>query len=67
MQAVREVKGATVELSARDVPADLKIFHREVTTGTELGISLNILAREHQMFEDHAQEVRVPLLLRVCV
>jgi len=66
VQAMNEMREITVELSARGPPVDYKTLHREVTTDTESGDNLHILAREHETSEDYVQEVRVPPLLIAC-
>ena len=62
MQAVKEMREITVELSAREVPVDHKILHREVPTDSESDADLHILAREHTTFDEYVQEVSTPPL-----
>jgi hypothetical protein len=54
VQAVQE-REPVLELSIREAPMDSQILHREVTTDTKSGV--NILAREHESFEDYVQEM----------
>jgi len=62
------MREATVELSARDVPVDHKILHREVPTDTGSDTNLHILAREHTTFDEYVQEVSVlPLIACACL
>jgi len=64
VQIVKEMREITVELSAREVPVDYKILHREVPTDPESDTNLHILAREHTTFDEYVQEVSVlPLLV----
>jgi hypothetical protein len=59
VQAVQEARELVVELSVRAAPVDNQVLQREVTTDTQSGVNLRILAREHESFEDYVPEVRV--------
>ena len=63
MQVIKEMREITVELSAREVPVDYKILHREVSTDPESDANLHILAREHTTFDEYVQEVSDPPFL----
>ena len=57
MQAIKEMREITVELSARESTVDHKILHREISTDPESDTNLHILAREHTSFDEYVQEV----------
>lgn len=63
MQVVKEMREITVELSAREVPVDHKILHREAPTDPESDTDLHILSREHTTFDEYVQEVSTPPLM----
>lgn len=63
MQAIKELRDNTIELSAREAPVNHEILHREVSTNTESDTDLHILGREHAEPEDYVQGVRVPPLI----
>jgi hypothetical protein len=57
VQAIKEMRETTVDLSAREVFVDHEILHREVPTDTDSGTNLHILAREHTTFDEYLQEL----------
>jgi hypothetical protein len=57
VQAIQGAGEPIVELIVREVPLSNQMFHREVTTDTESGVNLHILARENKSFEEYVQEM----------
>lgn len=67
MHAIQEAREPVVELSVREVPVNNEILSREVTADTQSDVNLHIIAREHELYEEYVQEVRVlPLFPVVC-
>ena len=66
VQAIKEMRENVIELSARDVPVDHEILHREVSADTESDTDLHVLAREHDTYGGSVPGVRVHSSHRAC-